>query len=64
MSLSLLPLLAVEDDVPARARSAIRRAKAAPAELRRMHLLEAADALYRDADLSCADARELVGLEP
>ena len=63
MSLSFLPLLLVEDDVPARARSAIRRAKAAPAELRRAYLLEAADALYHDAQLSCADALELLGLE-
>lgn len=63
MSLSFLPLLVVEEDVPARARSAIRRAKAAPAELRRTYLLEAADALYRDAHLSCAEALELLGLE-
>jgi hypothetical protein len=64
MSLSFLPLLVVEDDVPPRARSAIRRAKTAPVELRRFYLLEAADALYRDAHLSCAEARELLGLEP
>lgn len=64
MSLSFLPLLVVEEDVPAVARAAIRRAKTAPAGLRRAYLVAAAKALYRDAQLSCADARELVGLDP
>ncbi|MBV8760658.1 MAG: hypothetical protein JO257_25420 [Deltaproteobacteria bacterium] len=64
MSLSFLPLLVVEEDVPVLARSAIRRAKTAPLELRRVYLMEAAEVLYRDAHLSCADARELLGLEP
>ncbi len=64
MSLSFLPLLVVEDDVPASARVALRKAKAAPDGLRRAYLLEAAEALYRDAHLSCDDARSLLGLDP
>lgn len=63
MSLSLLPLLLVEDDVPVTARAALRAADRAPAGERRAHLERAARALYRDAQLDCADARELVGLE-
>jgi hypothetical protein len=62
MSLSFVPLLVVEEDVPASARAALRKAKVAPAAMQRELLLEAARALYRDAQLSCDDARELVGL--
>jgi hypothetical protein len=62
MSLSLLPLLIHDADVPASARSALRDAVAAPAAERRSHLETAARALYREADLDCPDARELVGL--
>jgi len=63
MSLSLLPLLLVEEDVPATARAALRKANLAPSEERRAYLLEAASALYREAQLDCDDARELVGLD-
>ena len=62
MSLSLLPLLMFEDDVPASARAALREANLAPEEERQVHLEAAARALYREAQLDCADARELVGL--
>ena len=62
MRLSLLSLLIHSDDVPASARDALREATSAPAHLRRPHLEAAARALYRDAHLDCADARELVGL--
>jgi hypothetical protein len=62
MSLSLLPLLLVEDDVPLRARAALRAAHRAPASERRAHLEAAARALYLDAHLDYVDARELVGL--
>ena len=62
MSLSLLPLLLVEDGVPASARAALREANDAPPHERQLHLEAAARALYQDAHLDCADARELVGL--
>jgi hypothetical protein len=62
MSLSLLPLLVVEEDVPVSARAALREASRASDSERRTHLETAARALYREADLDCADARELVGL--
>jgi len=62
MSLSLLPLLLVEEDVPLAARTALRKANDAPEDERRGYLKEAANALYRDAHLDCDDARELVGL--
>ena len=58
MSLSLLPLLLHEEDVPAAARAALREAVRAPALERRAHLEAAARALYREADLECADARD------
>jgi hypothetical protein len=62
MSLSLLPLLVVEEDVPLNARAALRKANLAPDDERRGYLLEAATALYREAHIDCDDARELVGL--
>ena len=62
MSFSLLPLLMYEDDVPASARDALRAAKLATAAERTVHLEAAARALYREAKIDCADARELVGL--
>jgi hypothetical protein len=64
MSLSLLPLLVVEEDVPATARAALRKARLAPAPERHAWLEAAALALYREAHLDCHDARELVGLDP
>jgi hypothetical protein len=62
MSLSLLPLLIFEDDVPPRARAALRQATLAPAGERQMYLEVAARELNREANIDCADARELVGL--
>jgi hypothetical protein len=63
MTLSLLPLLIYDEDVPARAREALRDALVAPAESRGAYLEAAASALAREASLECADARELVGLD-
>lgn len=63
MSFSLLPLLLVEEDVPPLARAALREARVAAPEQRSALLETAARALYREAQLDCADARELVGLE-
>ncbi len=58
----MAPLLLHSDDVPAAVREALRDAYRAPAEQRRAHLETAAQALFREAHLDCADARELVGL--
>lgn len=63
MSFSLAALLIVEEDVPATARAALRAASRAPAGEQRLHLKAAAAALYREANLDCEDARELVGLD-
>ena len=63
MKFSMLPLLMYEDDVPASARAALREANVAPEDERQAHLEAAARALYREAHLDCADARELVGLD-
>lgn len=63
MSLSLVSLLIHEQDVPAAARAALREASIAPARQRHALLEAAARALYREADLDCADARQLVGLD-
>jgi len=62
MTMSLLPLLLYDADVPATARAALRRANLAPASERRAYLEVAARELSREAELDCADARELVGL--
>ena len=62
MSLSLVPLLLHEDDVPAAARLALELASSGPESERQLHLEAAARALYREAKLDCEDARELVGL--
>ena len=62
MSFSLAPLLLVEEDVPARARAELLAATTAPVTERRSHLEAAARALFDEAKLECADARELVGL--
>jgi len=62
MTLSLLPLLLHESDVPVVARAALRRASVVPAVRRRAYLELAARSLSRDAELDCEDARELVGL--
>ena len=63
MSFSLLPLLIHEEDVPARAREALREAERVPASERQVYLEAAARALHRDTQLECEDARELVGLD-
>ena len=60
---SLVPLLIHDPGVPASARAALRAADLAPASERHRHLEAAAHALYCEAHLDCADARELVGLE-
>jgi hypothetical protein len=62
MSYSFIPLLLAEADVPARARTALRAARLAPISERRSHLEAAARALCIEAELDCAEARELVGL--
>ena len=63
MSLSLLSLLVVEDDVPPSARAFLRKARFAPDAERSALLQAAAFALHREAHLDCDDARVLVGLE-
>jgi hypothetical protein len=62
MSLSMAPLLIHSEQVPAEARDAIRAAYEAPSEHRGPKLEFAARVLYRETDLECSDARELVGL--
>ena len=62
MSLCFAALLLVDEAVPARARAELRAATTGPETDRRSHLEAAARALAYEADLDCADARELVGL--
>lgn len=62
MSLSMASLLLFEDDVPEATRAALREAAVASTEDRPRLLQLAASALYREAQLDCDDARELVGL--
>jgi len=63
MSLSLVPLLMVDEAVPARARAALLAASNASLADRRQHLETAAHSLWAEAHLECADALELVGLD-
>jgi hypothetical protein len=62
MSLSISSLLLHSPDVPPAARAALLAASSAPAHERISYLEAAARSLYRDANLDCVDARELVGL--
>jgi hypothetical protein len=63
MSLSLVPLLLHEVDVPASARAALRQANRSSAYHRTAWLEAAAFALAREAHLDDDDARALVGLD-
>jgi hypothetical protein len=63
MGLSLTPLLMHSEYVSLEARSALRVAHTAPPEQRKQALEAAARALFRETDLSCRDAREIVGLD-
>jgi hypothetical protein len=62
MSLSMLPLLIHSEQVPAKARDAIRAAYEAPPQHRDARLESAARVLHHATGLECSDARELVGL--
>jgi hypothetical protein len=64
MSFSMAPLLLHRPDIPATVRHALRAALDGPVEQRTRHLESAARTLYRELDLDCDDARELVGLSP
>jgi hypothetical protein len=63
VSLSFVQLLLHEAELPETARAALQRATGAPETERRTHLIEAARSLRTDAQLDCADAWELVGLD-
>jgi hypothetical protein len=62
MAFSLAPLLLHSEAVPLLAREALRAANVAHPEEREEKLEEAARILWRETDLECRDARELVGL--
>ena len=63
MGLNLAPLLMYSQYVSSDARSALRSALSAPPEERKQALEAAARVLYREADVSCRDVRDLVGLD-
>jgi hypothetical protein len=63
MGLSLTPLLMHSEYVSAEARNALRLAHSAPPEQRTQALEAAARLLFREADVSCRDVREIVGLD-
>jgi hypothetical protein len=62
MALSVAPLLLYSDSVPEGARLALRDAFARPEDERPALLANIAKILYREADLDCDDALELLGL--
>ncbi len=62
MGITMAPLLMHSPDVPHAAKEALRLAMLAPVEHRDAHLELAAHVLYRETDLDCAEARDLVGL--
>jgi len=63
MSFTMVPLLMHSDAVPRVARDALRAAFAAPPERRDAELLSAVRVLYRETDLDCSEAKDLVGLQ-
>jgi hypothetical protein len=62
MSFTMVPLLMHSDAVPAVARDALKAAYSAPPERRDAELLSAVRVLYRETDLDCGEAKDLVGL--
>jgi hypothetical protein len=62
MALSVAPLLLHSDSIPEGARLALRDAFARPEDERPALLANVARILYREADLDCSDALELLGL--
>lgn len=62
MGFTMAPLLMHSDSVPAEAREALKRAHQGPEEHRAAQLESAARVLYRETELDCAEARDLVGL--
>ena len=62
MRFSVAQLLMHGDAAPVEARAALRAAYEGPVEQRTAHLEAAARVLYRQTELACSDARELVGL--
>ena len=64
MAFSMAHLLIHSESVPPEAREALRAASFGPPERRSAELEAAARILYREVDLDCRDARELLGLPP
>jgi hypothetical protein len=62
MALSVAPLLLHSDAIPEGARLALRDAFARPEDERPALLANIAKILYREAELDCDDALELLGL--
>lgn len=59
---SLAALLVHSNAIPRETRQALMAASVAPPEQRDAELESAAHFLYRDTELDCRDARELLGL--
>jgi len=64
MAFSMAHLLIHSDSVPPEAREALKAASFGPPERRSAALESAARILYRERELDCRDARDLVGLPP
>ena len=62
MGFTMASLLMNSDSVPREAREALRKAWLGPQEHRAAQLESAARVLYRDTELDCEEARDLVGL--
>ena len=62
MGFTMVALLMNSDSVPPAAREALKRAHLGPREHRTALLESAARVLYRETDLDCGEARDLVGL--
>jgi hypothetical protein len=64
MAFNVSSLLMHSNDVPPQAKAALLAAVRLPEDSRGPELERAARSLFYDLNLSCADARELVGLPP
>ncbi len=64
MGINVASLLLYNEGIPAAARAALGAARAAPPDSRVRLLESAARILHDDVGVPCADAREVVDLEP
>jgi hypothetical protein len=64
MMLSIAPLLLHTEGIPLTAQATLRKALVSPPHVRPSLLMAAAAILHRELAVDCADALEVVGIDP